>query len=97
MSQHVVAFVWCFIGCRRKKINRSLQNDTLHGQRTTLQRLLCFLHIMQLLDMLRYCREALISLKKCCQDVFDLGSESQLWWVCLVADNKNLLGIGKLS
>lgn len=67
------------------------QWDALHGQWTTLQRLLCFMHIMQILDMLRYCREALISLKKCCQDVFDLGSESLLWWVCLVADNKNLL------
>lgn len=73
------------------------KNDALHGQRTTLQRLLCFVHIMWLLDMLRHCMEALISLKKCCQDVFDLGSESLLWWVCLVADNKYLLGIGKLS
>lgn len=73
------------------------QNYVLHEQRTTRQRLLCFVYIMRLLDMLRHRREALISLKKCCQDVFDLGSESLPWWVCLVADNKNLLGIGKLS
>lgn len=31
--------------------------------------------------------------KNCCQDVFDQGSESPLWWICLVADNKNLQGL----
>lgn len=70
-----------------------LRNDAFHGQLTSLQCWLCFTHMWESWTCWGMAGMLSFHSKNCCQDVFDQGSESPLWWICLVADNKNLQGL----